>query len=131
MKIVRYFFVGGAAAALDISIFFVFAKLAGFNYLVVGCVGFVLATMLNYALSVRHVFQSGIRFSRRNEVLLVFAVSIVGLAVNQIVLFALVSRFGVELMLSKVAATLTVFLWNFSARNYFVFRRPGNRNSIT
>jgi len=124
MKIVRYFFVGGAAAALDISIFFVFAKLAGFNYLAVGCVGFIFATMLNYALSVRHVFQSGVRFSRRKELLLVYVVSIIGLAINQFALFTFVSQFSMELMLSKVAATLTVFLWNFAARNYFVFRQP-------
>src|SRR5258708_18315614 len=102
MKIVRYFFVGAAAASLDISIFFVFAKLAGLNYLIVGCVGFVLATLLNYVLSVRHVFQSGIRFSRRNEVLLVFAVSTVGLAINQFVLFTMVSKYSAELMRAQV-----------------------------
>ena len=32
MKIVRYFFVGGASAVIDIGIFFVFAKLLGYNY---------------------------------------------------------------------------------------------------
>lgn len=124
MKIVRYFFVGGAAAALDISIFFVFAKLAGFNYLLVGCAGFILATMLNYVLSVRHVFESGVRFSKHKEILLVYAVSMVGLTINQAVLFACVSQLQVELMLSKIVATLTVFFWNFAARHYFVFRSP-------
>jgi putative flippase GtrA len=122
MKIIRYFFVGGAAAALDLSIFLVFAKFLGFNYLVVGCVGFILATMLNYVLSVRHVFESGVRFSKRKEILLVYAVSAVGLTVHQIVLYGCVSHLMLELMMSKLIATFTVFLWNFAARNYFVFR---------
>jgi len=126
MKIVRYFFVGGAAAALDISIFFLFAKLAGYDYLIVGCVGFVLATMLNYVLSVRHVFKSGVRFSKRKELALVYAVSVVGLIINQFALYVLISQHSVELMLSKIIATLTVFGWNYSARNYFVFRNPGS-----
>jgi putative flippase GtrA len=29
---------------------------------------------------------------------------------------------GLELMLSKLIATGSVFAWNFTARNYFVFR---------
>ncbi len=35
MKILRYFIVGGVAATVDIGFFLLFAKLAGFNYLVV------------------------------------------------------------------------------------------------
>ena len=82
MKIVRYFFVGGAAAIVDIGIFFLFAKLAGYDYLLIGCIGFLVATAVNYVLSVKHVFRSGIRYSKRKEVALVYLVSMVGLAIN-------------------------------------------------
>ena len=44
MRVLRYFIVGGVAATVDIGFFFLFAKLAGFNYLVVAPLGFVLAT---------------------------------------------------------------------------------------
>ena len=122
MKIVRYFFVGGASAAIDIGIFFVFAKLLGYNYLVVACFGFALATVANYFLSIRYVFQSGARFSKKTELAYVYAVSLVGLALNQLILFACIEKLGVELMLSKLIGTGIVFLWNYSARNYLVFR---------
>ena len=122
MKIVRYFFVGGAAAAVDIGIFFVFAKLAGHDYLLVGCVGFLVATAVNYALSVKHVFRSGVRFSKGKEIALVYLVSMVGLAINQLVLYLLIEKMGSEMMLAKLAATGVVFFWNFSARHFIVFR---------
>ena len=122
MKIVRYFFVGGAAATVDIGLFFLFAKLLGYNYLVVACVGFTLATAVNYHLSIRFVFRSGARFTRRTELAFIYIVSLLGLALNQAILFALVDSAGVELMLSKLLATGGVFAWNFSVRYFIVFR---------
>lgn len=122
MKIVRYFFVGGAAAAVDIGIFFVFAKLAGYDYLLVGCIGFLVATAVNYALSVKHVFRSGVRYSKGREIALVYLVSMVGLAINQSVLYLLVAQLHIELMLAKLVATGVVFFWNFSVRYFIIFR---------
>ena len=121
MRILRYFIVGGVAATVDIGFFFLFAKLAGFNYLLVAPLGFVLATGVNYQLSVRHVFRSGVRFSRGREILLVYAVSAVGLLINQAVLYVMVGQLGAELMLAKFTATATVFVWNYCMRNYYVF----------
>ena len=122
MKIVRYFFVGGTAASVDIGIFFLFAKLAGYDYLWVGCAGFLIATAVNYVLSVKHVFESGIRYSKRKEVALVYFVSLVGLAVNQLVLYVMIEHLHCELMLAKLTATGVVFFWNFSARRFIIFR---------
>ena len=123
MRILRYFVVGGVAATVDIGFFFLFAKLARFNYLIVAPLGFVLATWVNYELSVRHVFRSGVRFSRGREILLVYVVSVVGLLINQAVLYVLVEEVGAELMLAKFAATATVFFWNYGMRNHYVFAR--------
>ena len=124
VRAARYFVVGGISAALDIGFFFVFAKLLGYHYLAVACVGFIFAVLLNYALSVRFVFTSGVRFSKAQEIALVYLVSGIGLAVHLLVLYVAVDRLALELMLSKVVATASVFLWNFLARNYFIFRQP-------
>jgi putative flippase GtrA len=120
----RYFVVGGISACFDITFFYVFAKLLGYYYLAVAVVGFVFAVLLNYALSVRFVFSSGVRFGRAQELALVYLVSGVGLALHLLILYGAVDVMGVELMLSKLVATGSVFLWNFLARNYFIFRQP-------
>ena len=121
MKILRYLFVGGAAAAVDIAFFFVFARLAGLNYLAVAPFGFLLATWVNYQLSIRHVFRSGARFNRSREILLVYAISAIGLLINQAALYVLVAKLGTGLMVAKLAATATVFFWNYGTRSNFVF----------
>ena len=122
MKIIKYFFVGGIAAAFDITFFFIFAKLAGLNYLAVGAIGFVFATLINYFLSVAHVFHSGARFGKNREIFWVFAVSLVGLGINQGVLFYAIGVVGIEVMLGKIVATGITFFWNYGARRYFVFK---------
>jgi putative flippase GtrA len=124
MRIVRYFFVGAVAAAVDIGLFTIFARLLGYNYLAVAACTFVVATLVNYSLSVRHVFASGVRFVRSREVALVFAVSAIGLAINQGVLFGAVDKLGLNLVLSKILATGVVFLWNYQLRANFVFKAP-------
>ena len=119
--IARYFVVGGVCALVDLGVFFAFAKLLGMPYLRVAAGGFVVATLLNYFLSVRFVFVSGARFRKRWEVALVFAVSAVGLGLNQLILALCVEQLGLELVLSKIAATGCVFFWNYFARRVLVF----------
>jgi len=122
IRLARYFGVGATAAAVDISLFFLFAGHLGYNYLVVGFVTFVMATAVNYMLSVRFVFESGIRFARHHEIMLVFGISAVGLVVNQIILYIGIGVLRLDLILSKVAATGAVFAWNYTARSRWVFR---------
>jgi putative flippase GtrA len=124
MKIVKYFFVGGIAAVVDIGLFYLGAGVAGWNYLIVGTVSFTLATVVNYVISVRIVFQSGARFRRHLELVLVFVVSCGGLAINQAILYACISRLSIGILPSKLIATAGVFLWNYLLRSRFVFAGP-------
>ena len=122
MKIFRYFGVGAIAAIVDFLIFAVFAKLLNFNYLAVGAVGFIIATAINYFLSVRFVFESGVRFGFRKEISLVFLISFIGLGINQAVLYFGIGILGWEMLFIKLCATGSVFFWNFGARSEFIFK---------
>lgn len=122
MRVIRYFVVGGLSAAIDIGIFVVFAKILGYNYLVIGAVSFLIATLANYVLSVRHVFSSGARFSRNREIGLVYLVSLIALGINQTVLYIGVGVLGWEMLLTKLIATSSAFFWNYGMRAHFIFR---------
>jgi putative flippase GtrA len=117
----RYFLVGGAAACVDIGLFAVFAKWLGMPYLRVATASFVLATLVNYWLSIRYVFVSGQRFRRRWEMAMVFAVSTAGLAFNAAMLWLCVEHGHFELMTAKITATGAVFFWNYFARRVLIF----------
>jgi putative flippase GtrA len=117
----RYFVVGGIATCVDVGLFMLFAQRMGLPYLRVAAGTFVVATLVNYVLSVRFVFVSGLRFRRRYEIALVFVVSGIGLALNQAILWACVELGGLGLLFSKLAATAVVFSWNYLSRRHFVF----------
>lgn len=122
MKIIRYFFVGGTAALVDISVFGLLAKGMGLPWFPVAVFSFTLATIVNYILSVAHVFKSGSSFAKHHEILLVFIVSAVGLLVNQTILWLLIEIYAWNLMLAKIFATGSVFFWNYTMRRQFIFR---------
>ena len=123
-SLARYFAVGGAAACVDIGLFMLFAGALGLPYLRVAAATFVLATLVNYLLSVRFMFVSGQRFRRRWELALVYAVSAVGLALNAAILWVAVEVAGLGLLAAKLTATGMVFFWNYIARRRFVFGAP-------
>ena len=127
MKIIRYALVGGTAAMVDFTIFAVFAKWLGLDYLWVGAAGFLIATALNYFLSIRFVFESGTRFTFHKEISLVFVISFIGLAVNQGVLYLGIGMLGWEMLITKVIATGSVFFWNFGLRSQYIFKPMKNK----
>jgi len=123
MKVVRYFVVGGASAAVDFALFAVLLLILGKPaWFVAALVSFIAATAFNYLLSIRIVFSTGVRFTMKQEIVLVFLVSLVGLALNQFALWLFYQIAGWNIWIAKCTATATAFLWNFTARNSFIFR---------
>ncbi len=109
------------AASADIGLFGVLVKVLSFPWFSSALISFLLATTINYLLSVRFVFRSGIRFNQRHEILLVFAVNGLGLAINQGVLWIAIDRMNWEPLLGKVIATGFVFFWNYGIRRHLIF----------
>jgi len=121
MRIVKYFFVGGAAALVDIGLFSIFASYLSWPWIPVSIVTFILATITNYFLSIQFVFESGARHKWHIEVFGVFIVSGLALLVNQIILYLSIEILGWHLIFSKVVATGVVFFGNYYGRSKFVF----------
>jgi putative flippase GtrA len=122
-RLIRYFFVGGVAALVDFALFAALIKFFGVKWYSAGVVSFTFATLVNYVLSIRFVFESRARFTKQHEILLVFLASVIGLLVNQAVLYALVVIVGLQVLIAKVGATGAVFFWNYAARQSFIFRK--------
>jgi len=127
-KFVKYFIIGGIAAIVNLIIFFIFAEVMRYNYFVIGALAFIVATFVNYILSIKYVFKSGIRFSKHKELFWIYVVSIIGLIVNEIILYLFISLLHIEIMISQIIAIGAVFFWNYIARNSFVFRSNGKED---
>ena len=77
---------------------------------------------MNYLLSKAWVFKASKFRSRSAEFSLFAGIGIVGLVLNDVILWALTSHLGIYYVLSKLVATAVVFFWNFGARKILVFK---------
>ena len=125
-KFTGYFVVGGIATIADFGLFSLFYYGFGdeLHYLVAATISFVLATGLNYVLSILFVFESGGR-PRHHEVMMVYIASAVGIVINLCVIALAVEVFGLHPLIGKVAGTGTAFGWNFGSRYFWIFRTNG------
>jgi len=120
-KLARYFLVGGFSALTEGATFAVLVYLAGIQYVWSAVLAFVVATGVNYLLSLRFVFDER-RYRQEMEIAIVYAVSILGAGINIGVMVALVEVLSAHTMLAKVVGTGSAFLWNFLTRYLWIFR---------
>ncbi len=125
-QLFKYFVVGGTAALVDWSLYWMLVSAAGMNYLLSAFISFSVAAFLNYALCMSWVFNEH-RYRRSVEAGLTLAVSLIGLLLNQFFLYAFHDLLAFHFMISKIGATGIVFFWNFFGRKYFIFRSPAEK----
>ncbi len=121
VKIILYLFVGGTAAMVEWGLFYLFTAAAGINYLVATAGAYFLSTLYHYFLGNVLVFTSGARYGKAKELSLVFLVSGMGLLFNLILMYIFVGIFGLNGLVSKIAATCIVVVWNYLARKKWIF----------
>ena len=120
----RYFCVGGAAAISDLMFFqLLMTSFSSLHYLGASTLSFVLATWVNYRLGLLWLFESGVCYSRKQEMLLVYLVSFIGLIFHHISFYTCVELGQTPLLLGKVISMGFAFVWNFTARYFWIFKK--------
>jgi putative flippase GtrA len=122
----RYLGIGIVATLVDWTIFYLLIGYLGIFYLVALATSYFASTVLNFFLNKRYTFRNTYRRVHVQLALFV-AVAIVGLGINEIIVFSLAHLIPggtteVALMASRVIATLVVFLWNFALNKRLTFR---------
>lgn len=123
VQLFRYLFVGGGAFLVDFGALYVFTELARFHYLVAAALAFVLGLATNYALSVSWVFSSHKMANRWIEFAVFALIGIVGLGLNELIIWQCTETLGLHYLVSKLVAAAIVLFWNFFARKFALFRR--------
>ncbi|WP_062203020.1 GtrA family protein [Demequina salsinemoris] len=108
----RFAVAGVVCFALEYAALFLLAGPLGVQYLVANGVAFTASVILNYWMSVAWVFD-GAKDSGHIVRAAFVAVSIVGLGINQVLLWALVSGLGMRLVVAKVLVSGVVLVWNY------------------
>ena len=126
-QFISYFFVGGAAALVEWSVFSLLEYLLDLPYLLATVLAFLVSTTVNWILGRTFTFKnSSYQKKKAKEAFLVFAASAVGLGLNLLLMVLFVDVFGMNTnflkTVAKVLATGIVFFWNYLSRKLWIYR---------
>lgn len=121
VQVIRFLIAGGTSAVLELGILFALVQEALWHYLMANFVAFALVNFYNYILS-RYWVYGPSKFNMMKEVLSFFVVVLVGLGVNQVILYAMFEIVGWNLIISKLTATAITVVWNFTCKKFIVFK---------
>jgi putative flippase GtrA len=120
---VRYFAASALALAIDFGIYAGLIRFAAVHYLVAAPIGFALGLATVYLLSIRWVFRERRLADRRAEFALFALIGLAGMALNQLILFAVVQWLAASFEVAKVISAGMVFCFNFICRKIILFTR--------
>lgn len=120
-QFIRFAIVGASGTFIDFGSTWLCRERIKLNQYIANTVGFILAASSNYLLNRLWTFKStdpdvGLEYLR------FFGVSIIGLGINNGIIYLLNGRMKINFYISKVIATVVVVLWNFFANYLFTFR---------
>ncbi len=122
-EFIRYFFAALFALLLDVGGLWLLVHIFNLPYLLAGGLSFSLGIVCIYVLSVLWVFeQRGLR-DRKVEFLIFVGIGLIGLIINEAILWFFTSALGFFYLISKIVSVVVVFLWNYSARKMILFRK--------
>lgn len=122
IQLIRYTIVGGLAFVVDFGLLFVLTEYAGLHYILSATCSFLAGLLVNYYISTAWVFESSIK-SKQIEFTLFALIGVVGLGLNDLLIWIFTEKFQIYYMLSKLITAVLVYLWNFLGRKYLVFNK--------
>jgi putative flippase GtrA len=122
VQLFRYTFVGGIAFLVDFGSLYALTEFFRIYYLVSAALAFLLGLTTNYTLSITWVFATRVVRSRWVEFGIFGGIGIVGLGLNEVLIWFFTEQIGLYYLWSKIIASIGVYFWNFFARKFTLFR---------
>ena len=121
IKFFKFGIVGVSGVIVDFGVTWLLKERLWLNKYIANSAGFACAVVSNYALNRIWTFHSsdpqvGIQFAKFTMV------ALIGLGMNNAIIFFLTERRGVKFYTAKLIATGVVMLWNFGANLLFTFK---------
>ncbi len=117
-QILKFGVVGGIAFVIDYGILFLLAKVLGLNELISAAISFIISLTFNYFLSTKWVFDA--KKQTPKEVIIFVLLSVVGLGINELLIYLGTKKLGIDVMIVKLFATAIVMVYNFITRKLII-----------
>ncbi len=119
-QLMKFGVVGVIAFVIDYGLMVLLTEAFGVNYLVSATISFTVSVVFNYVASMRYVFRHKEGMSRRREFVIFVVLSVIGLGINNLLMWVGTGLFGISYLITKLFATAVVMLWNFVTRKKFL-----------
>lgn len=118
-QIAKFGVVGIIATLIDYILLFILTDVFKIYYMTSSIISFSVSLIFNYIASIKWVFNVEHKQTYKDGLLfLIF--SLIGLWINQEVMYLTVEKLGIYYMISKIFATGIVMVWNFITRKIFI-----------
>lgn len=119
-QLFKFGIVGGIAFVIDYGLLYLLTEKIGTYYLVSSLISFSVSVIFNYIASVLWVFDVDKEKSKVRNFIYFIGLSIVGLGINELIMWGGVDKLHIYYMLVKLFATAVVMVFNFITRKMFL-----------
>lgn len=119
-KLIKFSIVGFSGMIIDFGITWLLKENGKINKYIANSTGFVLAASSNYFLNRIWTFNSQ-NSHIVTEYFSFFGISIIGLLINNLIIYLFSDKLKLNFYLSKLVAVFIVTLWNFGMNYLFTF----------
>ncbi|MBQ8201521.1 MAG: GtrA family protein [Clostridia bacterium] len=129
-ELLRFVFTGGLCFLIEYAALIALKEWLRMDVLIATPLAFLISVAVNYLMCVRWVFSGAKDGSRKAQLGFVLT-SVMGLALNWVIMWALTALFGQDgvllsvagfavkvYMVNKAVATLLVMIWNYFSKRY-------------
>lgn len=119
-QFMKFALVGFASLAVEYLFLGYFFQSMRMDYLMATTISFAISIVVNYALSMKYVFEHRDDMSRRREFTIFAVLSAIGLGLNDLYMFVGVSLLNIGTMAMKLISTFFVTWYNYFSRRRFL-----------
>lgn len=120
IQIFKFVIVGGIATIIDWLIYFILYKFIKLEPIIANIISFSVSVVYNYYASCKYVFKVNKEKSKTRQFTEFIIFSLIGLGINELLIFIFVNKLSWNAMLVKILATLIVMVFNFITRKKFL-----------
>ncbi len=120
VQIFKFAIVGVTATVIDFAFLYVFKEFFHLPVILSNTLSFCISVIYNYIASVKWVFDVNSEKNKKSQFVEFILFSIVGLLLNDLIMWICIDKFSVYYLLSKIIATVIVMVFNFITRKMFL-----------
>lgn len=122
-QILKFGVVGIIATVIDYVLLYVLTDYLHIYYVTSATISFCVSLIFNYIASMKYVFKRKEDANRVKEFLVFVILSVIGLGINDGIMYLGTTMVGIHYMITKLGATGIVMVWNFVTRKIFIEKK--------